>query len=90
MRWASLRNSSATSVDGVRVDRAGMGRPFLAERRVFSVGVRSVMLVDWRGVACVLERVGRDGEGEGVQLETPRGGSPVNSRHTSLPLAKRD
>lgn len=45
MRWASLRNSSATSVEGGRVDGGGMGRPFLAERRVFSVGVRSVMLM---------------------------------------------
>jgi hypothetical protein len=51
MRWASLRNSSATSVDGVRDVGGGMERACLVERMVFSVGVRSVMLVDWRGVA---------------------------------------
>lgn len=51
MRWASLRNSSATSVDGVRVAGAGMGRPFLAERMVFSVGVRSVMVAEGRDLA---------------------------------------
>lgn len=46
MRWASFRNSSATSVDGVRIAGAGMERPCLVVRMVFSVEVRSVMLVD--------------------------------------------
>lgn len=59
MRWASLRNSSATSVDGVRVAGAGMERACLVVRMVFRVGVRSVIVVDWRGVAWVLDRVER-------------------------------
>ena len=56
MRWASLRNSSATSVDGVQVAGAGMERACLVVRMVFRVGVRSVIVVDWRAVASVFER----------------------------------
>lgn len=58
MRWASLRNSSATStsVDGVRVAGAGMERACLVVRMAFRVGVRSVIVVDWRGVAWAFER----------------------------------
>lgn len=45
MRWASLRNSSATSVEGVRAVGGGMEQACLLDRIEFSVGVRSVMLL---------------------------------------------